>query len=131
MLRKGFLILISVVLIFTLTACTMGVSTGGASLETGYDRSADGMKITNSSTTFVAGEEFYFVFTHGKAFNANVITLDVFDVAAKALFGSVDFEVTPSNNVYSNSIWITTPGKYRLTFVVDGKVSAMQEIIIK
>ena len=122
----------------TLAACTFSTSVGGASVEFGRSRNAQGfcrndktLELGDKSTTFKPGEHFIYVFKNGSSFNSSTLTIQLSDSATKEVILTHDYQVNKDNDAYSDKIWFEAPGKYTVQFLIDGKARATQEVIIQ
>lgn len=115
----------------SLAACTFSTSVGGASIEFGKSRNDKTLELNDKSTTFKTGEHFIYVFKNGSSFNSATLTIQLSDSATKKVLLTHDYQVSKDDNAYSDEIWFESAGKYTVTFLIDGKTRATQEVIVQ
>ncbi len=127
--RPSWLICLLFISLFSVS-CTTSTSVGGAAIETGYNIN-DNFEVVSATTTFEAGEDFYFSFSNNAPFGSDAITLQLLDGESKDVLFELDYEVEPEWNILADVIYFNTPGKYKIVFLIDGKTRATQDVIIK
>lgn len=123
-------LMLSLIALF-LAACTLSTSVGGASIEFGKSRNDKTLELNDKSTAFKANEHFIYVFKNGASFNSATLTIQLSDSATKKVLLTHDYQVSKDDNAYSDEIWFESTGKYTVTFIIDGKARASQEVIIQ
>ncbi len=134
MIKKyGWLLCIVLVMCIVAVSCsgaTTSSSVGGAQVKMGLEVNDD-LSIRSTKTSFEAGEVFNISFDNNASFGANYVTMRVEDSDTKEMVGEVDYEVDPEWTIMVTDGSLTDPGKYKISFIVGGKVRASQEVIIK
>ncbi len=126
-----FCLLVAVSL-FTLS-CSGAVTTtsvDGATVTTGLELNDD-LSIRSTKTNFRLDEVFIISFDNNAPFGSNIITMQVEDTDAKEMIGSVDYDVDPEWAIVTTEGSFNEPGKYKISFLVNGKVRATQTVIIE
>ncbi len=126
------LCLLVAVSLFSLS-CSGAVSTtsvDGATVTTGLELNDD-LTIRSSKTTFRPDEGFIISFDNNAPFDASIITMRIEDTDAKEVIGSVDYDVDPSWTIASTEGSLNEAGKYKISFMVNGKTRASQTVIIE
>ncbi len=130
MVKKLAILLFIMVMVSAVVACTTSTSTGGASIETGYEIN-DNHSIVTTKNTFASGEEFYFSFRNNEPFDSNILGLQLINSENDEVLFEIDYEVESEWDILADVIWFNVPGKYKIACVINEKVRATQEVIIE
>ncbi len=131
--RYGWVVCLAVAMIFVAASCsgaTTSTSVGGASVTMGLEVN-DNLTIRSSKTSFAVDEVFNVSFDNNSSFGANQVTMRVEDSETREIVGEVDYNVDPEWTIMATDGSLTDPGKYKISFIIDGRVRASQQVIIK
>ena len=134
MINKYYgVIFLVLIMAFAATSCSGAVtstSVGGASISTGLEIQ-DNLTVRSAKNEFAAGEVFYISFDNNASFGTGSITMRVEDTETREIIGEADYNVEPEWTIMATDGSLNEPGKYKIIFIVDGKVRASQSVVIR
>lgn len=102
-----------------------------ASLVLGKGQNAQNGEITDVSTTFKAGEKFYYRFDNGGPFGVDKLSLQYADPASGTVINQYGIYVDSTSRYDSATMSFKTPGAYKIIIQVNGVERASKVVIIE
>lgn len=103
----------------------------GVLLETGFAINDD-MEIMTPGIIFKPKEQFYFFYNNNQPFDDKELVVRLIDTSNESILAeSKSYEFYPEESTLTDMIWFGSPGRYRISIILDGELRAYQEVIIK
>lgn len=132
--RYGVLFLAMMAFALLIVSCsdsTSSTSVDGAAIQVGAEVN-DNLYIVSPKTNFTVGEDFYISFDNNASFGTDFITLLVEDSESKEVIAELSYEVDPEwTIIVTEQLYIPNPGKFKVSFIVNDKARATQEVIVE
>lgn len=110
---------------------TQPTTAPAASLVLGKGQNTQNGEITDVSTTFKAGEKFYYRFDNGGPFGVDKLSLQYADPASGTVINQYGIYVDSTSRYDSATMSFKTPGAYKIIIQVNGVERASKVVIIE
>ncbi len=132
--RYGLLFAAIIAVALVAVSCSGGTSStsvGGAGIQVGAEVNDD-LYIVSPKTNLAVGEDFHVSFDNNASFGTDYITLKIEHSESGEVLEEVEYNVDPEwSIVVTEQLYFPDPGKFKISFIVNGKARATQEVIVK
>jgi hypothetical protein len=132
--RYGLLFAVIFTVAFLAVSCSGGTSStsiDGAGIQIGAEVNDD-LYIVSPKTNLTVGEEFYVSFDNNASFGTDFITMKVENSESGDVLEEVEYNVDPEwTIIVTEMLYFPDPGKFKVSFMVNEKVRATQEVIVE
>ena len=110
---------------------TSSTSIDGADIQIGSEVN-DNLYIVSPKTNLLVGEDFYVSFDNNALFASDYITMKIENSESGEVLSEVEYNVDPEwTIVVTEKLYFADLGKFKVSFIVNGKVRATQEVIVE
>ena len=131
--RYGLLFAVIFAVALVAVSCSGGTSStsiDGAAIQVGAEVDDD-LYIVSPKTNLAVGEDFYISFDNNASFGTDFITLLVEESESNEVIEEISYNVDPEwTIIVTEQLYFPDPGKFKISFIVNEKVRATQEVIV-
>jgi hypothetical protein len=132
--RYGLLFAVIFAVALLAVSCSGGTSStsiDGAAIQIGAEANDD-LYIVTPKTNLSIGEDFYVSFDNNASFASDYITMKIENSESGEVLELIEYNVDPEwTIVVTEMLYFPDPGKFKISFIVNEKVRATQEVIVE
>ncbi len=132
--RYGLLFVVIFAVALLAVSCSGGTSStsiDGAAIQIGAEANDD-LYIVTPKTNLSVGENFYISFDNNASFGSDYITLKIENSESGDVLELLEYNVDPEwSIVVTEQRFLPEPGKFKVSFIVNEKTRATQEVIVE
>jgi hypothetical protein len=132
--RYGLLFAVIFALTLVAASCSGGTSStsiDGAAIQVGAEVNDD-LYIVSPKTNLSVGEDFYVSFDNNASFESDYITMKIENSESGEVLDEISYNVDPEwTIIVTEQLYFPDPGKFKISFIVNEKVRATQEVIVE
>lgn len=132
--RYGLLFAVIFAVALVAVSCSGGTSStsiDGAAIQVGAEVNDD-LYIVSPKTNLSVGEDFYVSFDNNASFESDYITIKIENSESGEVLDEISYNVDPEwTIIVTEQLYFPDPGKFKISFIVNEKVRATQEIIVE